>query len=203
MPSGRLVEIFQRKQLECVIHSCWHSSSVPHNFFDMFFGSQYSIRCLQINFLWRLFSHVTNFNRVGTSGWLQMTHCLQWTKTRRMAWIREYMPIVAARDNISRLTREMKIALAGKMPILLLHSEIESMTNFGLISPLKRCRITLHVERSCKSGCDLKQNAATCCKQTTSYIWIAKKRDRFVASFRQGTGSTPNKKFRRMKSKTK
>ena len=83
----------------------------------VFFGSQYSIRCLQINFLWRLFSHVTNFKRVGTSGWLQMTHCLQWTKPRRMAWIREYMPIVAARDNISRLTREMKIALARKMPI--------------------------------------------------------------------------------------
>lgn len=60
-------------------------------------------------------------------------------KTRRMAWIREYMPIVAARDNISRLTREIKIALARKMPIsyFCCTARIESMTNFGLISPLK------------------------------------------------------------------
>lgn len=135
------LDIFQRKQLECVIHSCWHSNFVPHKFFDMFFcvflGSSYGA-C-------KLISSGGSFHMSQISIESAPVDDCKWhivfsgQKTRRMAWIREYMPIVAARDNISRLTREIKIALARKMPIsyFCCTARIESMTNFGLISPLK------------------------------------------------------------------
>ncbi len=101
-------------------------------------------------------------------------------KTRKMAWIREYMPIVTARDNISRLTREIKIALARKMPrskyirfCKWQHHLDQLLLLYITYHHWKGGRITLHVERSSTSGCDLKQNAPTCRKHTTSYIWIA------------------------------